>query len=70
MTVKNLLKQAPFTMRHLAEEAGVSYAALRGWAMGRRLPDPDSRARVSAALRRHAARLAQLADQLDASARE
>lgn len=70
MAVQNVLQQAPLTMRQLAEEAGVSYGALRGWAIGRRVPDAESVERLGSALRRRAERLQELAKQLERTSGE
>ena len=70
MVVQQVLEGAAFTMRHVAHLTGVSYVTVRQWKSGRRVPDAAARRQLAGALRRHAARLAELADQLDASARE
>jgi transcriptional regulator with XRE-family HTH domain len=70
MAVQVALKEAQLTLRQIATDAGVSYGALRGWAIGRRVPDPESRARLVAALRKHGDNLHKLAEELDRAAGE
>lgn len=68
--IQRVLKEAPFSMRQLAEDAGVGYSLVRAWRIGRRAPLPATCRKVAAALRRRAALLQKLADQLDVSAGE
>jgi transcriptional regulator with XRE-family HTH domain len=68
MRVQNTLKKAPFTLVELAEQSGLSYAALHSWTHTRRTPRPASRAKLAAGLRRKAAELEKLAADLDAAA--
>ena len=62
-TVQQVLREAPFAMRQLAEESHLSYDVLRSWRSGRRRANPES-------ARRLAAGLAARAEQLQAFARE
>lgn len=64
------LREAPFSMRQLAEDAGLSYAMLRSWRIGRKRPRPQDLARIAAALRRKSEQLVRYAEQLERPARE
>jgi transcriptional regulator with XRE-family HTH domain len=66
--IQRVLKEAPFSMRQLAEEAGVGYALVRAWRIGRRAPLPETLRDVAAALRKRGDTLARLADELDREA--
>lgn len=57
-------------LRALAEESGLSYAALHSWRTGRATPRPHNLKRLAAALRRRGTTLQSLADQLDRAAGE
>lgn len=69
MTLKQVLHEAPFSLRQLADEAGVSYDSMRAWAIRRRNPRQSSIASLSAALRRRGNLLIDLSDQLDSASR-
>lgn len=58
------------TLRDVAEWCGASYAAVRAYRLGDRRPPPEVVARLTAELRRHAARLLQFADRLDREQRK
>jgi transcriptional regulator with XRE-family HTH domain len=62
--IQRVLDDAPFSMRQIAEEAGVSYDAVRSWATNRRTPKPQNLVQLAHALRRRGARLHLLADEL------
>lgn len=64
MLVKRALKAGTFSMRHLAEEGGISYGVLRAWASGRRTPEPDNLHRLANGLEARADRLRGLAKEL------
>ncbi|MDP2956716.1 MAG: hypothetical protein Q8N53_09865 [Longimicrobiales bacterium] len=68
--LKRVLNEAAFTMRHIAEAAGVHYVSVREWKRGKRVPEPESRLRLAAGFRSHAARLLRLAEELEHSARD
>lgn len=70
MLVQEVLAAAPFSMRQLAEESGLSYAMLRGWKIGRRVPLPENLARLADALERRGGDLNKLAEQLRREAGE
>ena len=70
MLVQKALESGPFSMRQLADDAGLKYATLRAYAMGRRTPSGDTIRRLAAGLRRRAARLQELADELEHAAEE
>ena len=65
---KDLARRAVFdavlTRRDLARDAGLSYAALRAWATGRRTPEINSLARLAVALERRAERLNAIATEI------
>jgi transcriptional regulator with XRE-family HTH domain len=62
--IQRVLDDAPFSMRQLAEEAGISYDAVRSWASDRRTPRPENLEHLADALQRRASRLHAIADEL------
>lgn len=64
MMIQRVLDDAPFSMRQIAEEAGVSYDAVRSWATNRRTPRTENLLQLSDALRQRSARLEALAAEL------
>ena len=60
--IQRVLDEAPFSMRQLAEEAGISYDAIRSWATERRTPRPESLELLATALKRRGERLCEIAD--------
>jgi len=63
--VVKVLKAANLSLADLAKAAGISVHAIRMYRKGLRTPSPAIRRRLAAALRRHSARLVQLANQLE-----
>jgi transcriptional regulator with XRE-family HTH domain len=55
--VQRVLREGPFSMRQLAEDAGLSYGVLRAWAMGRRTPTPENLSRIADGFERRSERL-------------
>lgn len=68
--VQRALKEGPFAMRQLAEESGLSYAALRAWSAGDRTPQPESLRQLAAGLRKRGEQLGELANELEKAAGE
>jgi transcriptional regulator with XRE-family HTH domain len=68
MLVKRVLREAPFSMRQLADDAGVNYGTLRIWASGGRTPEPNNVRLIAAGLRSRADRLRALAAELERTA--
>lgn len=62
--IQRALREAPFAMRQLAAEAGLSYDVLRSWRSGRRRPSRSSARRLAEGLERRGERLIELARQL------
>jgi transcriptional regulator with XRE-family HTH domain len=62
--IRTALKEAPFAMRQLAADAGLSYDVLRSWRSGRRRPSRASAARLAAGLQRRGELLQRLAQEL------
>jgi transcriptional regulator with XRE-family HTH domain len=62
--VRRVLTEAPFAMRQLAADSGLSYDVLRSWRSGRRRPSRASAARLAAGLQRRAEQLQTLSRQL------
>lgn len=60
--IQRVLDEAPFSMRQLAEEAGISYDAVRSWAADRRTPRLENLEHLAAALERRGSRLHEIAD--------
>jgi transcriptional regulator with XRE-family HTH domain len=59
--VRRALRDAPFAMRQLATDAGLSYDVLRSWRSGRRRPSRQSAGRLAAGLESRGERLLALA---------
>ena len=59
-----VLDEGPFSMRDLAEDAGVGYEALRSWAAGRHVPDLETVGRLARAIEGRSERLRELANEL------
>jgi transcriptional regulator with XRE-family HTH domain len=68
--VQRALKEGPFAMRQLAQASGLSYAALRAWSAGDRIPQPESLRQLALGLKARAAKLQELAEQLERTAGE
>ena len=62
--VRNALREAPFAMRQLASESGLSYDVLRSWRSGRRHPNRESVRRLADGLAARAERLNNLSREL------
>jgi transcriptional regulator with XRE-family HTH domain len=62
--VQRVLRDGPFSMRQLAEDAGLSYGVLRAWAMGRRTPTPENLSRIADGFERRAERLHTIVSEL------
>lgn len=62
--IQRVLDDAPFSMRQIAEEAGVSYDAVRSWATNRRTPKPDNLIQLAEALHRRGDQLHAIGDEL------
>lgn len=65
--VRQTLHSAPFAMRQLAADSGLSYDVLRSWRSGRRRPSRKSVHCLADGLERHGERLIRLARQLRAA---
>jgi transcriptional regulator with XRE-family HTH domain len=68
--VQRVLRDGPFSMRQLADDAGVNYDVLRGWAIGRRTPTAENLSRMADGFEQRAQQLRQIADELREAARE
>jgi transcriptional regulator with XRE-family HTH domain len=58
------LREAPFAMRQLAADSGLSYDVLRSWRSGRRRPSRASARRLAEGLERRSEQLRELAREL------
>jgi hypothetical protein len=67
--IRQVLKDAPFAMRQLAADSGLSYDVLRSWRSGRRRPSRSSCGPAGGDLRQRAELLDRLARQLREAAR-
>ena len=63
-TIARILRDAPFAMRQLASDSGLSYDVLRSWRSGRRRPSRNSALRLAEGLERRGEDLEGLAKQL------
>jgi transposase len=70
LLLKRVLDQAVYSMRQIAEGAGVHYVSVREWKRGKRVAGHESRLRLASAFRKHAARLQELAEELEQSVEE
>jgi transcriptional regulator with XRE-family HTH domain len=68
VTVQRILRDGPFSMRQWAEESGLSYAALRAWAAGARVPEPESLQKLAGGLRQRIDSLSAMVAELDRAA--
>jgi transcriptional regulator with XRE-family HTH domain len=68
--IRRVLQDAPFAMRQLAADAGLSYDVLRSWRSGRRRPSRSSAARLAAGLEGRGQRLLLMARELRSAAEE
>jgi transcriptional regulator with XRE-family HTH domain len=66
--IRRVLQEAPFAMRQLAADAGLSYDVLRSWRSGRRRPSRSSALRLAAGLQRRGELLLRLASELKENA--
>jgi transcriptional regulator with XRE-family HTH domain len=62
--IRRVLRDAPFAMRQLAADSGLSYDVLRSWRGGRRRPSRQSAQRLAAGLERRGEQLLGLAQEL------
>lgn len=70
MIVQRALKDGTFSMRELAAASGLSYAALRAWSAGDRIPQRKSLRQLAEGLRKRGAHLEELAEELEKAAGE
>lgn len=63
-TIRRVLRDAPFAMRQLAADAGLSYDVLRSWRSGRRRPSRGSAQRLAEGLERRGEQLLALSREL------
>lgn len=63
-TIRRVLRDAPFAMRQLAADAGLSYDVLRSWRSGRRRPSRASAQRLADGLERRGQQLLDLSREL------
>ncbi len=64
--LRRIVDECGVPQAQLAEDAGVSYASIRSWLIGRRSPEPDSLRKLAEGLRTRAAKLEELAAELEA----
>jgi transcriptional regulator with XRE-family HTH domain len=62
--IQRILNEAPFSMRQLAEESGISYDSIRSWATDRRTPRIESLRLLADALERRGTHLHRIAEEL------
>lgn len=62
--IQRVLDEAPFSMRQLAAEAGISYDTIRSWAADRRTPRPENLAQLAIALEQRGSRLYEIAQEV------
>ncbi|MBR9988870.1 MAG: hypothetical protein KFH98_03890 [Gemmatimonadetes bacterium] len=69
-TIRRVLRDAPFAMRQLAADSGLSYDVLRSWRSGRRRPSRSSARRLADGLERRGEQLLVLSRQLRQAAED
>lgn len=62
--IKRVVRDLPFSMRQIAEEAGVSYDAVRSWAAERRVPRPENLTHLAPAIEARSISMQQVASEL------
>jgi transcriptional regulator with XRE-family HTH domain len=62
--VQRVLREGPFSMRQLADDTGLKYDVLRGWAIGRRTPSAENLSRMADGFEARAELLQQIAHEL------
>lgn len=65
MTIRKVVKQSGIPQALLAADSGLSYAGIRAWLKGEREPQPESVQKLATGLRKRAALLQKLANELD-----
>jgi transcriptional regulator with XRE-family HTH domain len=68
--VQRVLRDGPFSMRQFADDAGLKYDVLRGWAIGRRTPTAENLSRMAHGFEQRAQKLLQIANELRQAANE
>ncbi len=68
--VQRALRDGPFSMRQLADDAGLKYDVLRGWAIGRRTPTAENLSRMADGFEQRAHQLQRIAEELRDAATE
>jgi len=68
--VRETIRGCGIPTSQLARDAGLSRAALNAWTAGRRTPQPESMLQLAGGLRHRAARLEELAAELERAAGE
>jgi hypothetical protein len=68
--VQRALRDGPFSMRQLADDADLNYDVLRGWAIGRRTPTAENLSRIADGFEQRAQQLRRIADELREAAKE
>lgn len=58
------INEALLSAKELADDAGISYAAVASWRAGTRSPDPDTLLRLADAIAGHAVSLERIAERL------
>jgi predicted transcriptional regulator len=64
LLIQQILRDLPFSMRQIAEEAGVSYDAVRSWATERRTPRTENLMQLADAIERRSHEMQALAEAL------
>ena len=63
--IQGAMKILCLPQAELAPRMGVPYDTVRGWSSRRAEPSPDNRAALAAFMRKHAAELVKLAEELE-----
>src|SRR5690606_18633923 len=63
--VRDVIRESGLSKALLSEDSGLSRHTLRSWIVERTAPTPDSLHQLAAGLRSRAAKLSELADELD-----
>jgi transcriptional regulator with XRE-family HTH domain len=63
--IKHLVQKSGLARQRIADDAGLSYHALRSWLRGERVPQAESLAKLAEGLRFRGTTLLELADLVD-----
>ena len=66
--IRDVVENSGLRQEVIAEDAGLSYAGIRAWVLGHRVPRPESIAKLVKGLRARGRKLLVIADRLEGQA--